>query len=233
MKDVNKNSTSIKNWAIDDRPREKLLLKGKDALSNAELLAILLRDGSKKKTALGLAKEILTMAGNNLTILHKMTFTDFTAIPGIGPAKAVTIIAALELGKRRHLETVLDKLKIADPDTLAKYLKTILQNETKEYFLLLYLNAANKILHHEKISEGGITGTVVDPRIVFKRAIENNATAIILCHNHPSGNLVPSNADKQITTKLVQAGKLLDITVADHIIVSETGYFSFAAEGIL
>jgi DNA repair protein RadC len=231
MKDVNKNSTSIKNWAVDDRPREKLTLKGKEALSNAELLAILINNGSKVKSALDLAKEILQLCNNNLNELHKLSVKDICKIKGIGPAKAITIVAALEIGKRRHLETYMGKIVAKDSIVVAQYLKTILQNEKKEYFLLLYLNAANKILGYEKISEGGITHTIVDPRVVFKKAVDNDAVSIILCHNHPSGNLKPSKADIDLTNKLVEAGKLLDIKVADHIIVSESGYYSFSDEG--
>jgi DNA repair protein RadC len=231
MKDVNKNSTSIKNWAVDDRPREKLTLKGKEALSNAELLAILINNGSKVKSALDLAKEILQLCNNNLNELHKLSVKDICKIKGIGPAKAITIVAALEIGKRRHLETYMGKTVAKDSIVVANYLKTILQNEKKEYFLLLYLNAANKILGYEKISEGGITHTIVDPRVVFKKAVDNDAVSIILCHNHPSGNLKPSKADIDLTNKLVEAGKLLDIKVADHIIVSESGYYSFSDEG--
>jgi DNA repair protein RadC len=233
MKDLNKNSTSIKNWAIDDRPREKLQLKGKEALSNAELLAILINNGSKEKSALDLAKTILQLCSNNLNELHKLSIKDICKVKGIGPAKAITIISALELGKRRHLESYTGKTLAKDSIAVANYLKTILQNEKKEYFLLLYLNAANKILGYDKISEGGITHTIVDPRIVFKKAVDNEAVSIILCHNHPSGNLKPSNADRELTYKLVEAGKLLDIKVADHIIVSESGFYSFSDEGVI
>ncbi len=231
MKDVNKNSTSIKNWAIDDRPREKLQLKGKDALSNAELLAILINNGSKEKTALALAKDILQLSNNNLSELHKLGIKEFSTIKGIGPAKAITIMAALELGKRRQLELFVEKPTIKNSDDLANYLKTILQNEKIEYFIIVYLNNANTILGYDKVSEGGLSGTIADPRIIFKKAIENNATNIILCHNHPSGNVQPSAIDITLTEKLVQAGKLLDIKVTDHIIVSDRGYYSFANEG--
>ncbi len=231
MKDVNKNSTTIKNWAIDDRPREKLEQKGKDALSNAELLAILINNGYKDKSALKLAQEILLLCNNNLNELHKLEINDFNNIKGIGPAKAITIIAALELGKRRHLEKTIEKIQITKSKQLAEYLKTILQNEKIEYFIVVYLNNANKILSHEKLSEGGINGTVADPRIIFKRALENSASSIVLCHNHPSGNLEPSKADIKLTEKLIEAGKFLDIRVTDHIIVSENGYYSFADNG--
>jgi DNA repair protein RadC len=231
MKDLNKNSTTIKNWAIDDRPREKLQYKGKEALSNAELLAILINNGSKEKSALALAQEILQLCSNNLAQLHKLGIKDFSKIKGIGPAKAITIMAALELGKRRHLEDALDKVKITKSKELAAYLKTILQNESKEYFVVVFLNAASKVLGYEKISEGGINGTVADPRIIFKKALENGASSIVLCHNHPSGNLQPSKADIELTKKMIEAGKFLDIIVADHIIVSETGYYSFVDGG--
>jgi DNA repair protein RadC len=233
MKDVNKNSTSIKNWALDDRPREKLLHKGQKNLSNSELLAILIHNGSKEKSALDLAKEILRQANNNLAALHKMDFSDFKQIKGIGPAKAVTIMAALELGKRRHIESMFSKIRIERSKDIAEFLKTILQNEINEHFIVLYLNRANRVTGYDTLSEGGINGTVVDPRLVFKKAVENAAVQIILCHNHPSGNLNPSSADKHLTEKLKEGGKFLDITVMDHIIVSETGFYSFADDGLL
>jgi DNA repair protein RadC len=233
MKDLNKNSTSIKNWAEDDRPREKLLTKGKDALSNAELLAILINNGSKQKSALALAQDVMQLCNNNLIALHKLTIKDFTKINGIGPAKAITIQAALELGKRRHMENIIEKNVLTNAKSVSEYLKTILQNETKEFFVAVYLNQSNKVLGYDKISEGGITGTIADPRIIFKNALDNNAVKIILCHNHPSGSLKPSEADIKLTDKLIEAGKFLDIKIADHIIVSDTGYFSFANEGIM
>lgn len=233
MKDLNKNSTTIKNWAIDDRPREKLMLKGKEALSNAELIAILINNGSKDKSALALGQEVLQLSKNNLTDLHKLTIKDISSIKGIGPAKAITIMAALELGKRRHLENFTDKEQLKGSKSVSEYLKTILQNESKEYFVMIFLNNANKVMGYEKVSEGGITGTVADPRIIFRKALENGAVSIILCHNHPSGNLTPSLADITLTKKMKEAGKFLDINVLDHIIVSDSGYYSFADSGDL
>ncbi len=229
----NTNSNSIKNWAIDDRPREKLLQKGKEALSNAELLAILINNGFKDKSALQLSQDILQLCNNNLNQLHKLNLNDFKKIKGIGSAKAVTIIAALELGKRRHLETILQETKFDSPANIAEYLKTKLQNEEKEFFAVLYLNNALKLLHYQVISSGGITGTVADPRIIFKIALEQNATCIVVCHNHPSGRLEPSKPDVELTKKLEAASKLMQIQLIDHIIVSHLGHYSFAVNGLL
>jgi DNA repair protein RadC len=233
MKDLNKNSTSIKNWATDDRPREKMQQKGSTALSNAELLAILINNGNKEKSALALAQDLLLLCDNNLNELHKMTIKDFVKIKGIGPAKAITIAAALELGKRRHMEKALAKKKFERSSDVADYLKTLLQNEIKEHFVVLYFNAAINLLGHEIISHGSISQTLADPRLIFKLAMEKNATRIIVCHNHPSGSLSPSEQDKILTYKLREGGKLLQIELMDHIIVSEMGYYSFADNGEL
>ena len=233
MKNVNKTSTSIKNWAIDDRPREKLLTKGAAALSNSELLAILLNNGSKNKTAVELAKEILKLGQDNLNELGKLSLNDFTQIKGIGQAESITIAAALELGRRRYASTALTKPVIKSSGDIANYLQTTLKDFNYEVFAVVFLNRANKINHFEIISRGGLTGTVADPRIILKKALEEDATSIVLCHNHPSGNLQPSKADEDITIKIKAAASYFDITVIDHIIVSEEGFYSFADEGIL
>jgi DNA repair protein RadC len=233
MKTINKSSTSIKNWALDDRPREKLFSKGAATLSNSELLAILINNGSKEKSALDLAKEILQLGSNNLNELGKLTLKEFQQIKGIGEAKAVTIAAALELGRRRQAATAFDKPAIKSSIDIATYLRAIIKDYSYEVFAVLFLNQANKVNHFEIISKGGITGTVADPRIILKRALEEDATSIILCHNHPSGNLQPSKADELVTKNIKEAAKYFDIKVLDHIIVSEEGYFSFADEGIL
>ncbi|WP_462250434.1 RadC family protein [Ferruginibacter sp.] len=233
MENFNKPSTSIKNWAADDRPREKLLSKGAEVLSNSELIAILINNGSKDKSAVDLAKEVLRLGSDNLNELGKLTLKDFQQIKGIGEAKAITIAAALELGRRRQASATLDKTLVQSSKDIAQYLKAILKDFTYEVFAVLFLNRANKINHFEIISRGGITGTVADPRIILKKALEQDATSIVLSHNHPSGSLKPSRADKELTQKIKEAAKYLDIKVIDHIIVSEEGYYSFADEGLL
>jgi len=233
MENVNKPSTSIKNWATDDRPREKLLNKGASALSNSELLAILLNNGSKNKSAVELSKEILKLGQDNLNELGKLSLNDFKRINGIGQAKSIIIAAALELGRRRHASASLDKRVIRSSNDIAQYLQTLLKDHTYEVFAVVFLNRANKINHFEIVSRGGLTGTVADPRVILKKALEEDATSIILCHNHPSGNLQPSHADEELTKKIKEAAAYFDIKVIDHIIVSEDGFYSFADEGIL
>jgi DNA repair protein RadC len=233
MENFNKPSTSIKNWAADDRPREKLLNKGAEILSNSELIAILINNGSKDKTAVDLAKEVLKLGSNNLNELGKLTLKDFQQIKGIGQAKAITIAAALELGRRRQAAATLDKTVVQSSKDIAQYLRAVLKDFTYEVFAVLFLNRANKVNHFEIISRGGITGTVADPRVILKKALEQDATSIVLSHNHPSGSLKPSNADEALTKKIKEAAKYLDIKVIDHIIVSEEGYYSFADEGLL
>ena len=233
MENVNKPSTSIKNWAVDDRPREKLLTKGATTLSNSELIAILINNGSKTQTAVELAQAILKLGKDNLNELGKLTLTDFQQIKGIGKVKAITIVAALELGRRRQAAVILEKPKIRSSGDIAQYLQTSLQDYTHEVFAVVFLNQANKVKHFEIISHGGITATVADPRVILKMAISNQATAIILCHNHPSGNLQPSQADEALTKKIKEAAVYMDIKLVDHIIVSEEGYYSFADEGLI
>ena len=233
MKNFNKPSTSVKNWSVDDRPREKMLAKGAEALSNSELLAIMINNGTKSKSAVDLAKEILRLGSDNLNELGKITLKDFQQIKGIGQAKAITIAAALELGRRRQAAATLEKPVVQTSKDIAQYLKAVLKDFTYEVFAVLFLNRANKINHFEIISRGGITATVADPRIILKKALEEDATSIVLSHNHPSGSLKPSKADKELTKKIIEAAKYLDINVIDHIIVSEEGYYSFADDGIL
>lgn len=233
MESTNKSSTSIKNWAIDDRPREKLLTKGKESLSDSELLAILINSGSGKDSAVGLAKKVLRLGDDNLDELGKITIKEMMAIKGIGEARAITLIAALELGRRRSGSLVHDKKKVRTSKELADFLKASLKDYPYEVFAVIFLNMANKVKHFEVLSKGGLSHTIVDPRIVFQKALEVKATSMILCHNHPSGNLKPSRADEEITAKLKSAGILLDIKVLDHLIVSDEGYFSFADEGMI
>ncbi len=233
MESINNSSTSIKNWAVDDRPREKLSAKGPAALSDSELLAILINTGSKSKSAVELAKEVLHLGKNNLNELGKLSLHDFMKIKGIGEAKAITLSAALELGRRRQASLSLLKSVIKTSGDIAEYLRATLKDNQSEVFAVVFLNKANKINNFEIISKGGITGTVADPRVILKKALEVDATSIVLCHNHPSGNLKPSRADEELTIKIKEAAKYLDIRVMDHIIVSEDGYYSFSDEGML
>ena len=224
---------SIKTWAKDDRPREKLLAIGVENLSNSELLAILLLNGYKEKTAVDLAKEILHLAKNNLGELGKLPVKALSKIKGIGEAKAIMIVAAMEIGRRRQLLGALDKHLVSSSRDTASYLQARFKDYRHEVFAVLFLNRANKINHLEIISEGGLTGTVADPRIILRKALEQDAVSIILCHNHPSGSLRPSRADEHLTLKIKEASSFFDIAVMDHIIVSDRGYFSFADEGLL
>ena len=225
---------SIKNWAEDDRPREKLLLKGASSLSNSELLAILINNGTKDVSAVALAKELLSKTNNDLVRLGKLSVNEILQlkVKGIGPAKSISIVAAFELAIRRDA-SISKKDSVTSSNDIAAFLKAKLQHKQHEVFAVVFLNQANKIINHEIVSEGGITGTVADPRIILKKALEHNAVNIILCHNHPSGNLSPSKADKDLTQKLKEASLLLELKVIDHIIISNEGYYSFADEGIL
>jgi DNA repair protein RadC len=224
---------SIKSWAEDDRPREKLLLKGKNALSDAELIAILIGSGSKDLSAVALSKKILASIENNLSRLSKLSVLDLKKFKGIGEAKAISIITALELGRRRRLEEAVEFLKITSSKAVFDMMQPLIGELQHEEFWIVYLNNSNKVLYKEQLSKGGLTGTLVDVRLVFKKAIELYATAIILCHNHPSGKLQPSSADTIITKKLMQAGDTLDIKVLDHLIITENAYFSFADKNLL
>ena len=233
MESVNKSSTSIKNWAIDDRPREKLLAKGKESLSDSELLAILINSGSGKDSAVDLAKKILRLGDDNLDELGKITIKEMMSIKGIGAARAITLVAALELGRRRSVSPIQNRTKLQSSRELAEYLKISLKDHPYEVFAVVFLNKANKVKHFEILSKGGLTHTIVDPRIIFQKALEVQATSMVLCHNHPSGNLRPSRADEELTAKLKSAGKLMEIQVIDHLIVSDEGYYSFADEGMM
>ncbi len=203
------------------------------ALSDSELLAILINNGTKDKTAVDLAKEVLFLGKNNLNELGKLTLKDLMKIKGIGQAKAITIAAALELGRRRQATGSLVNPVIRQSSEIAHYLQALLRDHHHEVFAVVFLNRANKISHFEIISQGGITGTIADPRIILKKALEEDATSIILCHNHPSGSLKPSRSDEELTLKIKEACRYFDIKLLDHIIVSEDGYFSFADDGLL
>jgi DNA repair protein RadC len=224
---------TIKNWALNDRPREKLLQKGKLALSDAELIAILIGSGNTDESAVELSKRILSETKNNLNLLGKLSAQQLMIYKGIGEAKAISIIAAMELGRRRRTEDALELVKITSSSTVFELLQPILGELPHEEFWILYLNNANKIIEKLPISKGGITGTLVDVRITLKKALELGATSLILAHNHPSGNLNPSEADKQLTNKLKIAAESIDIKVLDHLIVTEKSYFSFADEGLM
>lgn len=230
---MKKPAKTIKDWAEDDRPREKLILKGPEALSHSELIAILINHGTRNKTAMDLAKELLDVGGNDLEMLGKLSVKDYAKVNGIGPAKAVTIAAAMELGRRRNGGEIIKKISITGSNDIANYLKSTLKDYPYEVFAVVFLNRANRIRHFEIISKGGLTGTVADPRLILKKALEVEATSIVLSHNHPSGNLKPSKADMNITEKIKHASAYLDIQVLDHIIVSDEGYFSFADEGMI
>lgn len=224
---------SIKRWAKDDRPREKLLGKNPSTLSDSELLAILIGNGNREKNAVELAKEVLRLGKNNLNELGKVTIQEMMRLKGIGKVKAITIVAALELGRRRQAALSLDKPIVKGSRDIANYLQALFRDLPHEVFAVAYLNQANRINHLEIISKGGITGTIADPRIILKKAILEEAVSLVICHNHPSGNLQPSQADQELTRKLKDAAKLFDITLFDHIIVSESGYFSFADASML
>jgi DNA repair protein RadC len=228
------STKSIKNWAEDDRPREKMLLKGIESLSNAELIAILINNGTKEKSAVDVAKELLAAIDNDLQQLGNLSVKEIIKlkVKGIGEVKAICIAAALELGVRRDAAYKKKDVVLHSKD-IADFLRAKLQYKKHEVFAIIFLNRSNKINHYEIISEGGITGTVADPRIILKKALAHDAISIILCHNHPSGSVKPSRQDEELTNKIRDAAKCFDIKVMDHIIVSEEGYFSFADEGIL
>jgi len=224
---------NIKDWAAEDRPREKLLSKGARSLTDAELIAILIGSGNLEETAVELSRRILSAADNNLNELGRKNIDFLKTFNGIGEAKAVTIAAALELGKRRKEAAVFDKNKITGSKDAAEYFFPILGDLSHEEFWVMLLNRGNKIIDSFMISQGGISGTVIDVRIILKPAIEKLASSIILCHNHPSGTMQASDADMKITKKIKNAAEMLDITVLDHIIIGQNKYLSFADEGIL
>ncbi len=229
----NQVSFSIKNWSEDDRPREKLVNKGRSTLSDAELIAILIGSGNREESAVGLSKRILAATSNNLSELGKRSVKDLKKFKGVGEAKAVTIIAALELGRRRKEGDSLSRKRITSSSSVYELLHPIIGDLPHEEFWVVYLNNSNKILEKQQLSKGGITGTLVDVRLVLKTALELNAVGIILAHNHPSGTLKPSTSDIQLTQKLKGAAASLDVKVLDHIIVTEKAYFSFADDGLL
>jgi len=223
----------ITNWAVEDRPREKLILKGTSSLSDAELLGILISSGTKDKSAVDLGRELLSMADNNLNSLGKLSISDLKKLRGIGPARAVTITAALELGRRRKLAEVPDTVQIKCSKDVADIFQPLLSDLTHEEFWILFLNRSNRVINRMKLSQGGVSGTVTDVRMIMKKAIENLSSGIIVCHNHPSGNLNPSESDSKITQKIKDAGNLMDIQLLDHLIITDKDYYSFADNGLL
>lgn len=225
--------TPIHAWAEDDRPREKLLLKGRSALSDAELIALLISTGNRNESALDLAKRVLQLSSNSLNNLARLSLNDLQKISGIGQAKAISILAALELGRRRKTEAALMAKQFTSSRDCFELFHPLTADLLTEEFWVLLLNRNNRYICHACVSRGGISGTVVDAKVIFKLAIEHLASTVILCHNHPSGNLNPSRADIGLTTQLKEAGKNIDLMVADHIIVAGSSYFSFADEGMM
>jgi DNA repair protein RadC len=224
---------SIKEWAVEDRPREKMLVKGIRALSEAELIAILISTGSLDESAVELSRRVLASVNNNLNELGKKTIIDLQKFKGIGPAKAITIAAAMELGRRRKESEPDEKPKVITSADAASIFKPLLSDLPHEEFWVLLLNRNNIYIDKMLVSQGGLSGTVIDVRIILKMALDKLACSIILCHNHPSGNLIPSDADKEITRKIKEAGKHMDIPVLDHLSIGNDAYFSFADEGLI
>jgi DNA repair protein RadC len=227
------NYISIKSWAEEDRPREKLLLKGRNALTDAELVAILIGSGSRSESAVDLSKRILKSVENNLNELGKSSISELMKFKGIGEAKAISIAAALELGRRRQLSDVKKRPQIRSSRDAYNVIAQLLVDLPHEEFWILLLNRSNHVIGRSQISSGGTSGTIVDAKMIFKKALEVQASAIIMCHNHPSGSLKPSQADLSVTKKIKQGGTYLDIGVLDHLIISERGYCSLADEGLM
>jgi DNA repair protein RadC len=233
MKIGEAKSLQIKNWSPQDRPREKLLMKGTSALSEAELIAILIGSGTAMLSAVDVAKKVLQLSGNNLHDLARLSVKDLTKVRGIGDAKAITIVAALELGRRRKDQGGEEKNKIASSHDAFAQIGGDLMDLPHEEFWVLLLNRANRVIKKKRVSEGGVSGTVVDPKIIYKLALEELASGVIVVHNHPSGNLTASQSDIDLTRKLKEAGRFLEIQLLDHLIIAGQKYYSFADEGML
>ncbi len=226
-------SHAMKTWAVEERPREKVMASGVQILSDTELLAILIGSGTKNMTAVELARLILKRAGNNLRGLGRQTVSDLLKIKGVGPAKAISVLAAMELGRRREGMLHTEKIPVKSSETVFNLFHPLLGDIAHEEFWLLMLNRANRVLGRFKVSQGGLSGTVIDTRIILKKALDNLASSIIVCHNHPSGNNQPSDADVKITEKLKKAAEMLEIKLLDHVIIADKSYFSFADEGLI
>jgi len=223
----------IKDWALEDRPREKLLYRGIGSLTDAELIAVLIGSGNSQETAVELSRRIMENVKNNLNELGKLNIENLKSFKGIGDAKAISILAAMELGRRRNHSSALEMNKITGSNDVASYLRPLIGDLPHEEFWALFLNRQNKVMDSRRLSQGGITGTVIDVRLVLQMALEKHATSLIFAHNHPSGNLEASEADRKITKQLKEAGMIMDIPLLDHLIITQGGYFSFADEGIL
>ncbi len=226
-------SHALKSWAVEERPREKVIANGVQYLSDSELLAILLGSGTQNMTAVELARHILKKAGNSLHELGKQTVGDLQKIKGVGPAKAISILAAMELGRRREGMSLAEKIPVKSSETVYNLFHPLVGDLEHEEFWLLMLNRANRVLGRFKVSQGGLSGTVIDTRIILKKALDNLASSIIVCHNHPSGNIQPSDADVKITDKLKKASEMVEIKLLDHVIIADKSYFSFADEGLI
>ncbi len=233
MADTRQRSFTIREWDPLDRPREKLLQGGRLILSDAELLSILIGTGNRRENAVDLARRILGSTGNSLNGLADLSVAELTRFDGIGKVKALSIITALELGRRRRGEIQQEKERIISSNSVFELMQPLIGDLGHEEFWILYLNGANRVESKVQLSKGGMTATLVDVRLIFKLAMQHKATSIILCHNHPSGNLTPSEADKNLTRKIIQGGKLLDIKVVDHVIIAEQGHFSFVDENLI
>lgn len=230
---INTDRKSIKTWAADDRPREKMISKGKGTLSNAELIAILIGSGNGEFSAVELAREVLNAVGDNLYDLSKLSIDELQQHKGIGEAKAVSIAAALELGRRWSVTSPEQRKSISNSQEAYESFLALIDDPTKEHFMVAYLNRGNKVIKVERISTGGLSGTSADPKVIFKNALLKEATALMVCHNHPSGVPRPSAEDKNLTKNLIAAGKIFDINVLDHLIIGENSYFSFAEHGMM
>jgi DNA repair protein RadC len=226
-------SRALKTWAVEERPREKVMANGIQYLSDAELLAILVGSGTRNMTAVELARKILGKAGNSLHELGRQSVADLLKIKGVGPAKAISVLAAMELGRRRAGMHQIEKIPVKSSETVFSIFHPLMGDLDHEEFWLLMLNRANKVLGRFKVSQGGLSGTVIDTRIILKKALDNLASSIIVCHNHPSGNKQPSDADVKITEKLKKAAEMLEIKLLDHVIIADKSYFSFADEGLI
>ena len=227
------DSHALTTWAVEERPREKVMANGVQYLSDSELLAILIGSGTRHITAVELARQILKGAGNSLHLLGRQGIGELVRIKGVGPAKAITILAALELGRRRAGMQHSEKTPVKSSETVYKLFHPLMGDLEHEEFWLLMLNRANRVLGRYKVSQGGLSGTVIDTRIILKKALDNLASSIIVCHNHPSGNKQPSDADLKITEKLKKAAEILEIKLLDHVIIADKSYFSFADEGLI
>lgn len=231
--ELNSKHLSLKSLAEDDRPREKLATQGRHTLSDAELIAIILRLGNSKETAIQLAQRMLSENQNNINQLAKLSIADLRKYHGVGLAKAVTIAAAFELGRRRNEADVVKRVKITSSSVAYQVLQTYLSDLPHEEFWVLILNRANEVMKEENLSKGGISGTVVDVRLICKLAVDQMASGIIIGHNHPSGQILPSENDKVITKKIKEGLAIFDIALLDHLIIGDQKYFSFADKGVL